>query len=90
MYRIFILFIFFVMIGCSAEPNKIDIDRVVKHFLELRFQSRIDSNLKKYSDYELFQLSCTNMRVKCNKVLNILEKEKPEFYKLITQSKDSQ
>ncbi len=81
-----ILLIFFIIfLYCSAEPTQIDVDRVVKNFLELRFQSQLSK--QNISDYELFLLSCKNQRVNCNKVLKILEKEKPDFYKILIESK---
>jgi hypothetical protein len=82
---IYIFFLFFLY--CSAEPTKTDLDRVVKNFLQLRYQAELDQNLKNYSDYELFQLSCKNLRVKCNKVLLLLEKENSEFYQTLIKSK---
>ncbi len=84
MYK-FLLIFFIIFLYCSAEPNKVDVDRVVKNFLELRFQSQL--NKQNVSDYELFLLSCKNQRVNCNKVLKILQEEKPDFYKTLMDSK---
>ncbi|GIX43327.1 MAG: hypothetical protein KatS3mg129_3060 [Leptospiraceae bacterium] len=86
--RKIIIFCIFLFLSCSAEPNKTDLERVVKNFLQLRFQSELDKNLKQYTDYELFQLSCKNNRVKCDKVLKMLEKDNPEFYKKLLESKN--
>jgi hypothetical protein len=85
--RKFSIILLLFTILCSAEPTKVDLDRSIKYFLQLRFQSELDMNLKQYSDYELFQISCKNLRLKCDKVLQLLQKENPEFYHKLMESK---
>lgn len=77
-----------LLFSCLAEPTEIDIDRTIKTFLELRFRSNFDKSLSVYSDYELFQLSCKQNRVKCDKLFNLLKERKEEFYNTLIQTKN--
>ncbi len=79
-------FLFLFLIACSAEPNENDLNKTIKTFLELRFRSTYDKNLAQFKEYELFQLSCKQNRVKCNKVLGLLKEKKPEFYHTLMNS----
>ncbi|MCS7205007.1 MAG: hypothetical protein NZ853_04870 [Leptospiraceae bacterium] len=78
------LLLFLIFASCSAEPTKVDVERVIKHFIQLRIQNEITGS--KQSDMELFYISCRNNRVNCDKVLEILKKENPEFYQTLTQN----
>ncbi len=80
--------ILLILLGsCLAvDVSKEDVNRVKKHFLELRFQATMNPELANLKDIDLFQLSCKNQRVNCKRVLEILKKEDNEFYrKLISQ-----
>lgn len=79
--------VFLILLNCSAKPNEVDIEKTIKTFLELRFRSSYDKNLSQLKEYELFQISCRQNRVKCDEVLHVLKKTKPEFYNTLIQSK---
>lgn len=74
-----------LVLGCGAEPNKGDVERVKQRFLELRFSAPFSPKHRALGDRELFQISCEQMRVRCSQVLERVRAEDPEFYKKLSQ-----
>jgi len=70
---------FLTLSSCYADPNGDDLARVKSRFLLLRFQAPLTKEYKNMNDKELFEISCRQNRVKCAKVLSLLETENPEF-----------
>jgi hypothetical protein len=66
--------------GCSGSPRAEDVERVKQDFLTLRFHSEFSPELKGKSDLEIFELSCTQNRVRCSTALEMLKASDPEFY----------
>lgn len=66
--------------GCSGSPRPEDVERVKQDFLTLRFHSEFSPELKGKSDREIFELSCTQNRVRCSTALEMLKSSDPEFY----------
>jgi hypothetical protein len=66
--------------GCSGSPRPEDVERVKQDFLTLRFHSEFSPELKGKSDREIFELSCTQNRVRCSTALEMLKASDPEFY----------
>lgn len=66
--------------GCSGSPRPEDVERVKQDFLTLRFHSEFSPELKGKSDLEIFELSCTQNRVRCSTALEMLKASDPEFY----------
>lgn len=73
-----------VLVSCSAQPEESDLKRVKQQFLQLRFQAATLAEYKNKTDLELFELSCQNNRVKCEPVIELLKKEDPKFYSILT------
>lgn len=85
--KVYKFLLLFFTLFCYADPKESDLERTIKTFLELRFHSSYEKNLSQYSDYELFQLSCKQNRVKCEKILILLKEKKPDFYNTLINSK---
>jgi hypothetical protein len=80
----FLLVLFPVLIitlgSCYANPNADDLERVKSRFLLLRFQAPLTKEYKHLNDKDLFELSCSQNRVKCSLVLKMLEEKDPDFF----------
>lgn len=72
-----------MLVGCQAEPEQSDVTRVKEYFLQLRFQSAFQPALQSKSDQELFQLSCKANRVDCDRLLQMLKEQDPDFYRTL-------
>ena len=72
--------------GCNADPNATDVQRVKETFLQLRFQSGIQPELKGKNDLELFNMACRHSHVKCNEVLKNLQSSDPDFFNTLEDS----
>ncbi len=66
--------------ACSGSPRAEDVERVKQDFLTLRFHSEFSPELKGKSDLEIFELSCTQNRVRCSTALEMLKASDPDFY----------
>jgi len=66
--------------ACGADPTPEDVTRIKEQFLVLRFRAPLVAELRHLSDRELFQRSCKNHRVRCEFVLEMIQKDDPEFY----------
>lgn len=75
---------FLAIPGCSADPTENDVVRVKQQFLILRFRSGLDPKMQGKSDMELFQQSCINNRVNCDRVVEMLKQSDPEFHSKLT------
>jgi len=75
------LLVLLSVMGCSALPTDVDVERVKETFLALRFQSSTSEENQELSDRELFELACRRVGVRCNHVLQKLQEKDPEFYR---------
>ena len=66
--------------SCLADPATLDVAAVKRDFMALRMRAPFNANLQGLNDRQLFEFSCTNQRVKCDAVLELLKKEDPSFY----------
>jgi hypothetical protein len=71
-------------VGCSADPNETDAERVKEQFLSYRFQATFNPETKDLTDKELFEQTCKANRVNCDKVIEILKKKDPAFVDTLT------
>lgn len=66
---------------CSgADPTKEDMLRVKETYLLFRFQQTFSEQLIQKSDAQLMQLSCAENYVNCDKTLELLKANEPDFY----------
>lgn len=72
--------------GCYAEPSESDVDGVIRDFLVQRFRAPFSETYRNMSDRELMELSCSKNRVKCDRILQLIEKRDPRFYRLLMGS----
>lgn len=66
--------------SCYAEPTADDLERVRRQFLVLRFHAPFDPALRGFDDKRLFEMSCQNHRVRCDRVLGMLKIKDMKFY----------
>jgi len=78
------ILILLILVSCYAEPGRADLERVRQQFLVLRFYAPFSNDLKGKNDKELFELSCKMNRVRCSKVLALLQREDVNFYTTVT------
>ena len=78
---LFIVSCYFFAACSKPLPNDEDLKRIQSSFLKLRFNTVLIPELRGKKDKELFELSCRMNRADCPKVLKLLKKKDPNFYK---------
>lgn len=72
--------------GCYADPSESDVEGVIRDFLVLRFRAPLNEKYRNMTDRDLLELSCRENRVKCDRIMRLIEKKDPRFYALLTGS----
>ncbi len=73
-------------LGCSsAKPDKNDLKRVKKMFLQARFHSALSSSSSNPTDRKLWDAVCRTYRLDCAELMKLLNQEDPSFHEKLMQ-----
>ena len=86
-YSIFFYILILFFINCNQnEPGVKEIVKVKQGLVLLRFNAPFMPELMKLNDMELFIVACNSLRVSSKKMLELIKKEDPIFYKKLNEN----